>query len=192
VENVGPRQTAVATLAWRLLLPVPMRGVALAVLVAVSAGCANAYESPGSAGATAWLREREHQTVSVVPRWDPSHEAVRAPTYRGSLEPASSPLVLRLGPPADLSLPLDRVRQVTVVKRLRGTLEGSAIGLGTGVLLGAALALSDSRNGSMECTYPCSTGERLELYGGLLGLIGVLAGAGLGLAIGHLDTLLLW
>jgi hypothetical protein len=88
------------------------------------------------------------------------------------------------------AIPLEEVREVKVVKRARGALDGALIGLGVGALSGLVLGLAagDSPNRE-DCGYPCTGAEKGELTAAVYGGIGTVLGAIVGAAIGHRDVL---
>ena len=85
---------------------------------------------------------------------------------------------------------LENVREVKVVKRARGALEGALIGLGVGILSGALLGLAagDSPN-QADCGYPCTSDEKMKVAGAVFGAIGAGLGTIVGATIGHRDVL---
>jgi MFS family permease len=88
------------------------------------------------------------------------------------------------------AIPLGNVREVKVVKRGRGALEGAMIGLGVGVVSGLALGLVAENNPNrQDCGYPCTGAEKGELTAAVFGGIGTGLGAIVGAAIGHRDVL---
>jgi len=111
-----------------------------------------------------------------------------APAFK---EPALQPARIQLISTSDGSaIPLENVREVKVVKRGRGALEGALIGLGVGILSGGVLGLvaGDSAN-RVDCGYPCTGEDKAKVTGAVFGGIGTGLGAIVGAAIGHRDIL---
>jgi hypothetical protein len=139
-----------------------------------------------------WLDEHQSSSALIVLRDGPEGEprqGVLAHDARSFATVPGADLHL-LSPTGAETIPLARVRQVRVLRRGRGALEGALIGAGVGILTGVVLGLAagDSRNRE-DCGYPCTAGEKAKLAGLVFGGLGTAAGALLGTAIGHRDVL---
>jgi hypothetical protein len=89
-------------------------------------------------------------------------------------------------------VPIETVRQVTVVKRGRGALEGALLGIGIGAVLGYMYGLTRSLSDyerSMDCTIVCNNGDAANLGAIQFAILGLLAGPLIGVAVGHRDIL---
>lgn len=160
-----------------------------------NARCSTTTQGALGAHATnAWITEHESQDARVALRDRSEALPIAGTLLRES--PAGqlsllSPERMRLVSGAnERAIPLESVREVKVVKRARGALEGALIGLGVGVLSGIALGLSQGDSPHPDdCGYPCTSGEKMRFWGVLSGGLGAGLGAIVGAAIGHRDLL---
>jgi len=174
-----------------------MRYVWLLLILSALAStrCSTTIQSSrGAAPTSGWMEEHDSSGATVTVAngsavWQiPGVLSRAAPALK---EPSPEPARIQLISTLDGSaIPLENAREVKVVKRGRGALEGALIGLGVGILSGAVLGLvaGDSANRT-DCGYPCTGEDKAKVTGAVLGGFGTGLGAIVGAAVGHRDIL---
>ena len=185
----------------RCQLPMSCVRLLLVVDALASAGCATTTLGPIDTPVTnAWLTEHDHDNAVVAFRDRPWDASLRGQLTREPLAfpPTELPFTqMRLAASSDeRAIPLALVREVKVVKRGRGALEGALLGAGAGALSGATFVLLSSNFGRSGCNEDqgCSTSQEARWVTGgslLSAAVGSAVGALVGAIIGHRDILTL-
>lgn len=169
-----------------LLFPGAMSARAVLLLLAAVGCTSTTYARPGSVAAEAWLSR--HPSAEVE-----ADGAAAPPTDRASIViVARSPTDVRLVAPDGNLLAPDRVRTAVDVHHGMGALEGAALGLGAGALVGAIYggtrALSPYEQSS-DCALVCNHADAAKLSAVIFGALGLVVGAATGALIGTRDVL---
>jgi hypothetical protein len=170
-------------------------GLLLPATLPIHAGCSTTTLGSTSAPtAEAWIAAHDLDRAVVTLRDQtrsapPAGEISTGSSVCQPLHPPLSQFHLKLDA-QDRTIPLTAVRQIKVVKRGRGALEGALIGLLAGGLSGVALgyAAGDSPN-LTDCGYPCKADDKAQFAGLIFAGIGMALGALVGVAVGHRDLL---
>ena len=180
-----------------LTVQIVMRFLALllAATLPIHAGCSTTTLGSASAQtADTWIAAHDLDRAVITLRDQPQVAPLAGEISTGGsvcqpLQPPLSQFHLKLDA-QDRTIPLTAVRQIKVVKRGRGALEGALIGLLAGGLSGVALgyASGDSPN-LTDCGYPCKADDKAQFAGLIFAGIGTAVGALVGVAVGHRDLL---
>ena len=161
-----------------------------ALLLLAAVGCGSTtYARPDSPEAQAWL---EHHASSDVEVEVASGRADHPPDRAEVLIDARSPTDIRLTARDTSVLAIERVHRVVQVHHGLGALEGAAIGLGAGALLGliygGTRTLSPYER-SGDCALVCSQGDAATLAALMFGALGLVTGTATGAIVGTRDVL---
>ena len=157
-----------------------------AALALPGAGCwTTTVGRAGDPSAQGWLADHAGSEMTVA-------TTDRQPDQSGMAIEATSPTEIRFRTREGAVVPIETVRQVTVVKHGRGTLEGALLGVGIGALAGYMYGLTGDLSAyerSMDCTIVCNHQDAANWGALTFGVIGLVAGTITGLAVGHRDIL---
>jgi len=173
-------------LAWLVMLK--FCGYTLAMVLAAGCSTSRLAQSPTAPEVDQWVRQQGRPIeVELRPAADASRFTLRRGGRLLSLE--SSAALVAVGG-ATLRFDRGEIEAFQARHRGRGALEGLAWGVGLGVVSGMALALlqGDAKNVG-DCGYPCTTGEKLQFWGPVFGVVGGAAGAATGALLGHRQRL---
>jgi len=157
-----------------------------AAMAVLGAGCwTTTVGRAGDPSAQGWLADHADAEVTIA-------TTDRQPDQSGMAIEATSPTELRFRTLEGAVVPIENVRQVTVVKRGRGTFEGALLGIGIGAVLGYLYGLTRGLSNyerSMDCTIVCSNSDAANLGAIQFAVLGLLVGPLIGVAVGHRDIL---
>jgi hypothetical protein len=161
------------------------RLLALATAILGAACSTTTVGHVGDPSAQRWLADHADAETTVA-------TTDRRLDQRGIAIESISPTEVRFRTLEGAVVPIETVRQVTVVQRGRGTLEGALLGIGIGAVLGYIYGLTSDLSAyerSMDCTIVCNHSDAANLYAIEFGVLGLLAGTLTGVIVGHRDIL---
>jgi hypothetical protein len=124
-----------------------------AAMAILGAGCwTTTVGRAGDPSAQGWLADHAGEETTVA-------TTDRQPDQSGMAIEATSPTEFRFRTLEGAVVSIENVRQVTVVKRGRGTLEGALLGIGIGALAGYLYGLTRDLSAyerSLDCTIICN------------------------------------
>lgn len=163
-----------------------MRWFAGTLLVVAGAGCTTTTVGRvGDPSAQWWLADHAGSEMTVTTAdWRPAQTSVALQAT------SATEIEFRTGDGA--VVPIGNVRQLTVVKHGRGTLDGALLGIGIGALLGYMYGLTRDLSAyerSMDCTIVCNSSDAANWGALTFGVLGLLSGTITGAILGHRDVL---
>jgi hypothetical protein len=164
-----------------------MTARAPALLLLAAFGCTSTtHAQRGSPVAQDWLARHASSDVEA-------ELATDRPTPRTAIRiDARSPTDIRFVAADASVVPLERIQKVVHVRHGLGALEGTALGLGAGGLLGLAYGATrplGAYEQSMDCTIVCNHGDAAKVGALMFGALGLVLGAAAGAVVGARDEL---